>query len=131
MPNFIQKFKDFQTISNALDRLNGMIEEAYEELKKGHDPSDMVSEVAICAYLFKRDVTNILDKYGESWNGEAKFIAPSISNNKITLTQAIAVVIGKILAAAGMIERTTLINDILEGGESYFSVKNMLPKELR
>lgn len=131
MPNFIQKFKDFQSVTNSLNTLNSMVEEVFENLKSGCDPHEMTSELTLCAYLFRRDVINILDKYGENWNGEAKFIAPSISSSKITLIQAIAIVGGKISTAAGMIEINSFISNVMEGGQSYYSVERMIPNELK
>ncbi len=131
MFGFVQKYKDFQSIVKSLNTLNSMLDEIIKNLENGCNPSGMKEDLVMCAFFFRRDISNVLESYGENWNGDVKFILPSVGNIRITLNQAIAIIGVKTSEASEAIGISSLINDIIEGGKSYSSVEEMIPKELR
>jgi hypothetical protein len=129
MFNFLKAGVEFNNLAKSMNGMNVMIEDLIPRIERSYDKSEFTEEVLMLAYIAKKGVFDRLEKY--NWTMDAKIMVPTIEKGRITLTYALMQTVGKVSMIAAEIGISEIVQEVMDGGDTYHQLENILPDQVK
>lgn len=129
MFNIFKSGNELTKLAKTMNKMAIMLQTLNGQLERDYDPSEFTETVLMLAYIAKKGIMDRIDenKFGLT----SKIYVPEISKSSIAIMFAFSQTVGKLNIIAEQLDLTDEVQNILDGGNLYYEVENILPLELK
>ncbi|WP_452602379.1 hypothetical protein [Pontimicrobium sp. MEBiC06410] len=120
--------KDLSKVAKSIDGLNLMIKDIIPKIEKSYEYSDFKEDIFILAYIGRKNVIDLIEE--NNWSMDMKIMVSTFEKRRIPLIMGYSQTIDQIQLIANHIGYQSVVEDILEKGNSFYELENQLPKEV-
>lgn len=120
--------KDLSKVAKSIDGLNLMIKDIIPKIEKSHEYSDFKEDIFILAYIGRKNVIDLIEE--NNWSMDMKIMVSTFEKRRIPLIMGYSQTIDQIQLIANHIGYQSVVENILEKGNSFYELENQLPKEV-
>lgn len=120
--------KDLSKVAKSIDGLNLMIQDIIPKIEKSHEYSDFKEDIFTLAYIGRKNVIDLIEE--NNWSMDIKIMVSTFEKRRIPLIMGYSQTIDQIQLIANHIGYQSVVEDILEKGNSFYELENQLPKEV-
>jgi hypothetical protein len=120
--------KDLSKVAKSIDGLNLMIQDIIPKIEKSHEYSDFKEDIFMLAYIGRKNVIDLMEE--NNWSMDIKVMVSTFEKRRIPLIMGYSQTIDQIQLIANHIGYQSVVEDILEKGNSFYELENQLPKEV-
>lgn len=119
---------DLSKVAKSIDGLNLMIKDIIPKIEKSYEYSDFKEDIFILAYIGRKNVIDLIEK--NNWSKDMKIMVSTFEKRRIPLIMGYSQTIDQIQLIANHTGYQSVVEDILEKGNSFYELENQLPKEV-
>ena len=119
---------DLSKVAKSIDGLNLMIKDIIPKIEKSYEHSEFKEDIFILAYIGRKNVIDLIEK--NNWPKDIKIMVSSFEKRRIPLIMGYSQTIDQIQSIANHTGYQSVVEDILEKGNSFYELENQLPKEV-
>jgi hypothetical protein len=120
--------KDLSKVAKSIDGLNLMIKDIIPNIEKSYEYSDFKEDIFILAYIGRKNVIDLIEE--NNWSMDMKIMVSTFEKRRIPLIMGYSQTIDQIQLIANHIGYQSVVEDILEKGNSFYELEKQLPKEV-
>ena len=122
----LKKIQEYVKLGTAIDGTNIQLDELKLEFEKSYNISECNEKLISLSFLVRREIMDRVDEY--DWNLEGPIKVRSMYLSNITLLEAFNTILIKVKSLSEMLQDDIqyTIQDILEGGNSYYELAKFM-----